>query len=312
MSLTRFRGPAEPVAMSHRLAIAFLTVTTVLAATACGSDDQPAAGSTPTSPAPATPTAPPTAPKPKPTPPKPLGPITPSGRPTMTSPPSPAASIGAYCLEPGDPARKVTFPAGNGATLTGALLGKGRAGVVLVHQSDGDLCQWLPYARELAKAGYLVLTMDLESVGSAGYVQYVGDQPVPYAIDVAGATRFLRSRGAAKVVLVGASMGGTVVLAAGAITRPAVDGVIAVSASIEYGGIDARTAARRLTMPALYVAAAQDRDYEAVAKTLSAATKSSRSVTVVPGSAHGVGLVEPPGDATVRRDVSAFLAAHAR
>ncbi len=294
--------------MSHRLLAACLAVTTALIATACGSDDQPSVGGTPSTvisspPASVEPTA-------SPTPPKPLGPITPSGRPAMTVPPSPAAGIGAYCLEPGDPARKVAFPAPNGATLTGALLGKGSAGVVLVHQSDGDLCQWLPYARELAKAGYLVLTMDVEGVGSAGYVQYMGDQPVPYALDVAGATRFLRSRGATKVVLVGASMGGTVVLAAGAITRPAVNGVISVSASIEYGGIDARTAAGRLTMPVLYIAASQDKDYEAVAKTLSAATKSPRSVTIAPGSAHGVGLVEPPGDPKVRRDVSAFLAAH--
>jgi pimeloyl-ACP methyl ester carboxylesterase len=303
--------------MSHRLVAACLAMTAALVVTSCGSDGQqaqpPSGSTTPPSisvPSPSSPSS--AAASVSPTSAQPLGPITPSGRPTLTVPPSPPASIGAVCLEPADAARKVTFRASSGATLTGALLGRGDAGVVLVHQSDGDLCQWLPYARDLAKTGYLVLTMDLEGRGSAGFVQYDGNQPVPYGLDVAAAARYLRTHGAAKVVLVGASMGGTAVLAGAAIARPAVNGVVSVSAPAEYAGIDARTAATRLTVPVLYVAATEDNDYEAMARMLYAATRSPRSLSIVPGSAHGVALVDDPGDPRVRRDVDSFIAAHAR
>jgi pimeloyl-ACP methyl ester carboxylesterase len=296
--------------MSLRLARGFLVVLVLLAVTSCGQDAEPPAAQ-PTASSPANPTSD-TPASATPSSPAPLGPITPTGRPTATVPPSPAASIGASCLQPGDSTRKVTFPASSGATLTGALLGRGRAGVVLVHQSDGDLCQWMPYARDLARAGYLVLSIDLEGSGSSGFVQYDGVQPSPYALDVAGAVRYLRTHGAAKVVLVGASMGGTSVLAGAAVTRPAVDGVVSLSAPAEYAGIDARTAAGRLTMPVLYVAAADDSDYSTHAKTLHAATKSTKSLSVVPGTLHGVYLVLPGGVASVRRAVDGFLAAHAK
>jgi pimeloyl-ACP methyl ester carboxylesterase len=241
-----------------------------------------------------------------------MGPITPSGRPTLTVPPSPAASIGAACLKPGDGARPITFRSSSGASLTGAVLGRGRAGVVLVHQSDGDLCQWLPYARDLARAGYQVLSMDLEGRGSAGFVQYDGDQPVPYGFDVAAAAQYLRTHGAAKVVLVGASMGATSVLAGAAITRPVVNGVISLSASASFAGIDARTAATRLTAPVLYVAGTDDSRYAEVARTLYAATRSKRSLTIVPGSLHGVEFIQEPGLPAVRHAVDAFIASHAQ
>jgi alpha-beta hydrolase superfamily lysophospholipase len=241
-----------------------------------------------------------------------VGAITPTGTPTLTVPPSPAASIGAACLRPGDGARPITYRSLSGATLTGAVVGRGGAGVVLAHMSDGDLCQWMPYARTLAGAGYQVLTMDLEGRGSAGYVQYEGDQPLPYGLDVAAAARYLRGHGAAKVVLVGASMGASSVLAGAAAARPPVDGVVSLSASANFAGIDTRTAASRLTMPVLYVASTDDGDYADVARTLYKATKAKRSLTIVPGAMHGVEYFVAPGQPPVQEAVEAFIAAHAR
>jgi len=249
---------------------------------------------------------------PAPSTPAPLGPYTPSAKPVAVVPPSPQASIGASCVEPADAARRVMIPVGDGAKITGAVLGRGRAGVVLVHQSNGDLCQWWPYARILAKSGYLVLSIDLEGRGSAGYAQYDGVQPSPFGLDVAAAAGYLRAQGAAKVVLVGASMGGTSVLAGAAVTRPVVQGVISLSAPANYSEIDARTAVRRLTMPVLYAAAAEDAEFAADAKTLHAATKSPKSLIVVPGSLHGVSLVQDGGVPAVQRAVTAFLAKYAK
>lgn len=310
--------------MARRIA-GVLAAGTLLLVAGCGGSSSPGAGGgtvdTGTTPAPTSPSSPPQAPASTPatTPAPPLGPMTPTGRPTQTTPPSAAASIGATCLKPADAARKVTFRVGSGASITGAILGHGRAGVLLAHQSDGDLCQWLPYARDLAKAGYLVLDLELEGGrGSAGYVQYGGDQPVPIGLDVAGGVRFLRQQGARKVVLVGASMGGSAVLVGAAITRPVVNGVVSLSASPEYAGMDARTAATRLTVPVLYAATTEDMDYTGtkhyadVARDFYARTRSPKSLTIVAGAAHGVAMIQEPGIPAVRRALDTFVAAHAR
>ncbi|MEV0282820.1 MULTISPECIES: hypothetical protein [unclassified Kribbella] len=240
---------------------------------------------------------------------KPLGPITPSGQPTATVPPSPLPAVGAACLQPSDRARRVVIPTSSGAQLTAALLGGGRRGVVLVHQSDGDLCQWLPYARELARAGYLVLDLDLTT---SGYVQYEGVQANPLGLSVSAAAGYLRKQGAAAVVLVGASMGANASLAAAAITTPRVAAVVSLSSPAEYNGIDARTAAGMLRVPVLYGAAADDGEFGTAGRLLHAATKSQKALHIVPGALHGVALIGQDGDPTLRRAVGAFIATHTR
>jgi hypothetical protein len=118
--------------------------------------------------------------------------------------------------------------------------------------------------------------------------------------------------GAGKVVLVGASMGGTVSLAAAAITTPRVDAVVSLSSPAEYAGIDARTAAGLLRVPVLYGAAADDNDFADASRLLHAATKSQKSLHIVPGAMHGVALVAEDGDPTIRRAVGAFINTHMR
>jgi dienelactone hydrolase len=314
---TEDAGMTRPVGGVRSLVLTVAACSAAWALVACSSDSgDPAAAGPTVTPTTATPTETATStatetPSETPTE-TPAGAITPTGKPTLTVPPSPDASIGAACLRPGDGARPVKYQSLSGATITGAIVGRGRAGVVLAHMSDGDLCQWMPYAQTLAKAGYQVLAMDLEGRGSAGYVQYEGDQPLPYGLDVAAAARYLRAQGAAKVVLVGASMGGTSVLAGAAVARPLVNGVVSLSGSPDFGSIDVRMAASRLAVPVLYVAATDDSDYADVARTLYKATKSKRSLTIVPGAMHGAEFFIAPGQPAVQKAVEAFIAAHAR
>ena len=47
----------------------------------------------------------------------------------------------------------VHFDSVDGARLGGLILGAGPVGIVLVHQIDATLCQWLPYGRRLADRG---------------------------------------------------------------------------------------------------------------------------------------------------------------
>jgi fermentation-respiration switch protein FrsA (DUF1100 family) len=70
--------------------------------------------------------------------------------------------------------------------------------------------------------------------------------------------------------------------------------------------------AARLTVQVLYVAGTDDSRCPEVARTLYAATRSRRSLTIVPGSLHGVAFIQEPGRPAVRRAVDAFIASHAR
>ncbi|MFD0597814.1 alpha/beta fold hydrolase [Catellatospora coxensis] len=127
--------------------------------------------------------------------------------------PSPTGlNAGAACeLPPG--ARQTRFGE-HGADLGGVLLGSGRTGIVLAHQNGGDVCQWAPYASELAAQGYRVLAFDFGGFG----VSTAGDADNPQQVTAAAAA--LRADGATGIVLIGASMGGTAVLAAAPAVSP--------------------------------------------------------------------------------------------
>jgi pimeloyl-ACP methyl ester carboxylesterase len=122
----------------------------------------------------------------------------------------------------------------------------------------------------------------------------------------------VRKLGKRKVFLVGASMGGIASLVAGANVKPAVDGVVSVSAPARFLGLDAVATAPRLRVPVLYVAAEGDDnagyDFSEDARAMHAATASAdKRLEILPGGLHGVGLVA--GSARVKTLVEAFLRA---
>lgn len=244
----------------------------------------------------------------------PVTPYSPSPSPSATGPaPSlPADAAGAACPDFATQGRQVRFTDSARIRLAGVLLGRGRTGIVLGHQSDGTVCQWLPYAVALAHRGYQVLVIDFAGHGASGPVP--GAVAVPLAGDMAAATGYLRRAGATKVVLIGASMGGTAAVAAGAAIRPPVTAVVCLSGPRLFQQTDAYAAARRLAVPTLYAAGRDDTPFVDDARAMYAATPratGSRLVVVGTGS-HGISLVGDAGDATVNAAVDAFLAAHAR
>ncbi|WP_405937701.1 hypothetical protein OG338_14280 [Streptomyces sp. NBC_00726] len=185
------------------------------------------------------------------------------------------------CLTPEEAARaSITFPVGDGSE-TGAYAPRGGsgAGIVLAHQSDGTACQWKDKADELSKAGYRVL-----AVNSNG--QEVAE--------VIGAAAYLRDKGAKKLLLMGASKGGTAVLAAAPRLEPRPDAVVALSAPTRYAGMNALRAVPELTSPVLYMVADLDGDFGSGVREMN--EKSTKSpdhelVYVQDESAHGVALL---------------------
>src|SRR6185503_15710753 len=61
------------------------------------------------------------------------------------SPTDDGERAGAKCAELAAEGRQARFKAADGTRLAGVELGKGKTGVVLAHQNQSDLCEWLPF-----------------------------------------------------------------------------------------------------------------------------------------------------------------------
>jgi alpha-beta hydrolase superfamily lysophospholipase len=211
-----------------------------------------------------------------------------------------ARSGTADCLRPSDHATTVHFPAAGGARLYGAVLGRGTTGVVFAHQVAADHCQWLPFARQVVAKGYRALVFDMRGYGKSTGVTNSDPQ-----LDVKAAAAALRRRGAKRIILVGASMGATGVLSAAPNIRPAINGVIELSAPTLFGSADALTAVRRLERPALFIAGRDDGDFASASRALykAAATK-DKGLIIASNSWHGVDLTYVPA---VKRRMFGFI-----
>jgi pimeloyl-ACP methyl ester carboxylesterase len=201
---------------------------------------------------------------------------------------------------------RVRFRAADSTKLVGARYGRGQVAIVMAHQSDGTLCDWDRYAKRLAKLGYLAFPFDFRSYGESQH-RLSGTRRL--AADVTAAVKAVRRLGAKKVFVVGASMGGTAVVVAAANTRPAVTGVISVSGPATFGAVDALAAAKKLAVPALYLAGEGDVDFATDAQKLYDATASpDRTLKILPTAAHGVNLMGTSVEA--RRLAEAFIGSH--
>lgn len=186
--------------MSLRTASVVLVLTVLTVLTGCGggsadqsSDDRPGRETASTSP-PAPPTSPPTSPPP--------------AAPAFTD----LAERCAGQLPTGaDPIRAAVLDGPGGLRLRAGVFGArtpGGVAMVLLHQTDQDgLCGWAPFATEAARRGVPSVAFDLCGYGETDCdVTSMGD----VADQVELAARLARTRlGATRVVLVGASMGGS-------------------------------------------------------------------------------------------------------
>jgi pimeloyl-ACP methyl ester carboxylesterase len=198
----------------------------------------------------------------------------------------------------------IRFRAADGTKLAGHRFGRGTTAIVFAHQSRGNACQWMPYARRLARQGYLTIAFDFRGYGDSQ--RRSGAAMLRLPADVTAAARLGRSLGATRVVLVGASMGGTAVVVAAANARPAVDGVVALSAPSGFGRMDGIAAARRLQMPILYVAGDKDDGFADESRALyDATTSTAKSLEILDSPYHGVELLQ--NDGVARSLVERFI-----
>jgi pimeloyl-ACP methyl ester carboxylesterase len=184
----------------------------------------------------------------------------------------------------------VTLTTEDGAELEAALVGDGEVGVVLGHQFRSDLCSWFPFAKQLAERNMRALAINFASAS-------LDDDMVAGALE-------LKRRGAERIILVGASMGGTAALVAAA--KIEVAGVAALSAPREFSSLDALPAVRDLEIPALFLAGRQDTSFARDARQLYRAMSSeNKALVVTTGLEHGTDLLQDP---KAERALLGFLA----
>jgi hypothetical protein len=230
------------------------------------------------------------------------GPATAASPPeTFQATPTPSGPSLDGCIYPDRNTRIVHFHA-PGERLTAAVLGRGSTGVVLANQIDNSACDWLPMPSFLAARGLRVLVFDYGN----------GDD----SLEVQSATHFLIAHGVRRVVLLGASVGGAVVIDAGIHLRPAPAAVISLSAVPEATNYPFPADARRLKGPVFQIGATEDPNTQLGKDTTSlfrASPSPAKRLMLIPGEAtHGTDLV---GQATstdaVRKAIIEFIRAHA-
>jgi pimeloyl-ACP methyl ester carboxylesterase len=125
----------------------------------------------------------------------------------------PTTPLATQCDEVPDGAERITFEGDDGMTLGGALVGPADAqvGVVLRQGAGQTICDWLPWAGDLAAStGARVLLFDRRGRGSSPGESNLSAEPT----DLVRASDLLRRRGVDDLALVGSSMGNSVTFAA--------------------------------------------------------------------------------------------------
>lgn len=199
--------------------------------------------------------------------------------------PSPT-SLKDQCFEDfGDEVRTGVLTAPSGAWLHTATVGESDTVAILLHQTNGGgLCGFIPYALQLADQGIRAELFDL-----CGYGQSVCDPEPAWAEEpvrqIEQVVEKVRDDGAERVVLVGASMGGSLALQA----APEVDAdaVVDLSGPAQFSTADVTVDAGKVTMPVLIGFSGEDRnDMEEVEKAMASMPAETKKF-VEADSGHG-------------------------
>jgi pimeloyl-ACP methyl ester carboxylesterase len=170
--------------------------------------------------------------------------------------------------------------------------------VVLVHMLTRSRLDWVPLAERLQDAGFVALSLDLRGHGQSGGSVDPGGDLSPMQRDVDAAVAFLRSRGAGRIGIAGASVGANLAALVAA-ADPAVRSLALLSASADYRGLRIEAALRKVGGPVLLVAGSND-PYALRSAVALAATGARRETITLPDAGHGTTMLEREPDLVSR------------
>jgi pimeloyl-ACP methyl ester carboxylesterase len=236
-----------------------------------------------------------------------------SSRPEATSatsqdvPPTVAEACGeSYGLT----ARSFWQETDDGVRLYMIEAGSGETAAVLAHGGRSDVCETLSFAKRLVAAGYRIVAFDFRGSGRSGSSK---QDPLALGRDLAAAVAHARAAGAARVFLIGSSMGGAAIVQN--TSALSVEGRISLSGTRLWPGFGINDPAGlpHVRTPFLYVGSRDDwraplEEALSIFRRIGAADKRT---AVYPGSDHGWQLVEgSPFAAKARTLVLHWLADH--
>ncbi|MDR7515981.1 MAG: alpha/beta fold hydrolase [Armatimonadota bacterium] len=199
----------------------------------------------------------------------------------------------------------VAFQAEDGVVVRGWVWPGGRAAVILSHMFGTDQSVWTDLAGLLAARGYTVLTYDFRGVGRSGGRLVIAEVDR----DVLAAIRHVRGRGARRVVLIGASMGGTASLVAAA--RAPVHGVVVMASGTQFAGLNARPHLPGLRVPKLFIVGSGDQPFHDSARYMHRVTPPPKHLLVLPTPAHGTYMLRTRHRAAIEAAILDFLKRYA-
>jgi pimeloyl-ACP methyl ester carboxylesterase len=204
------------------------------------------------------------------------------------------AACGGSGADAPDGSRAIRIPGPRGTELSARVAGDGPVTLVLAHGAGTDMSSWYAAMDDFADAGYRVVAFDARGVGDSE-----GERTTDAAAraeDIEAVVRDARQRGAAKVVVMGSSLGSEAMLDAAA--RDDFAAVVGVSPASIPVAVDA------VTEPGFFVASRGDTGSAANARDLG--DRFHRRARIVDGSIHGSDLFADHPEAI--RAVLAFLA----
>ena len=171
--------------------------------------------------------------------------------------------------------REISYQTRDGGVIFGNLYGDGPHAVLLGHGAVFDKESWDDLARPLAAEGHTALAIDFRGYGQSKGGQSRGGLDE----DIIGGIRYLRQQGAARVSVIGASMGGGAVGDAVTQLDPGeIDGLILLAA------VPIRSP-ERLQGRKLFIVSGGDGSRSSVERQFQAAGE-PKELTILPGNAH--------------------------
>lgn len=199
------------------------------------------------------------------------------------------AAGGEGAIDAGPAGMPVRFATPDGQELAGTMYGDGPTGVVLAHMRGRDQGTWAEFAADAAAAGHRVLTFDFR-----GYGQSTGTRDTELTTDLRAAIALMAGEDINRLVVIGASMGGTAAVNVAADAELA--GVVTLSAPANFRGLEAAGVAVDVGEPLLAIAAEDDVPFADDARAIADAALTP-TLQILPGASHGTDLFADHGDA---------------
>ena len=221
----------------------------------------------------------------------------------------------------------VRFLAADGVEIAGRLWANGDVAIVLAHGFSEGTAQddWLPFAPALAQRGYTVLTFNFRGFCNGNVCSGSFNELGKNWRDALAAVEFMETRGAKKIFLIGASMGGLAVLRAARMPGVDLAGVVSLAtpqfpSKYYYGESRANDVTparlRQIDEPKLFVAGTRDVQlpggaplqpgvksvrFAADARRMFAAAREPKELALIDSPSHSSELVTTAWPAEVRQ-----------